>query len=56
MTADQEAERDGLLIQAADCPIIRAAYASGDQSVIALTEAYHPPKRCAHVKAAQDPA
>lgn len=53
MNADQDAERAGLLVQATQCPLIRAAYATGNQAVIARTEEYHPPKHCTHVKAAE---
>lgn len=40
------------LIMAAECPVIRAAYASEDAEVIKRIEAMHPPKRCDYVKQA----
>ena len=44
------------LIMAAECPVIRAAYATEDAEVIRRIEAMHPPKKCTHVKAAQEKA
>lgn len=46
------AEDAALLVQARACPIIRAAYATGDAAVIKRAEAMHPPSRCARVKQA----
>jgi hypothetical protein len=43
---------DELLAQAAACPVIRAAYATGDTEVIKRMEATHPPARCQYVKEA----
>lgn len=40
------------LLMAAECEVIRAAYATEDPEVIKRTEAMHPPKRCRHVKEA----
>lgn len=42
------------LIMAAECPVIRAAYASGDPEVIRRAEKDHPAKRCHYVKQAKD--
>lgn len=42
------------LIMAAECPLIRAAYASGDTEVIQRMEKDHPPKRCEYVKKASE--
>ena len=42
------------LIMAEQCPIIRAAYASGDNTVIARVEKDHPPARCDYVKQARE--
>jgi len=42
-----------LLVQAQNCPVIKAAYASEDTDVIKRIEAMHPPKRCDYVKQAQ---
>lgn len=40
-------------IMAAECPVIRAAYASGEEEVIKRMEAAHPPTRCEYVKQAE---
>lgn len=45
-------ENEGLGVQAGSCPVVAAAYRSGDAKVIARMEGFHPPARCAHVKAA----
>lgn len=42
------------LVMAADCPVIRAAYASEDPEVIKRIEAMHPPRRCEYVKQEQE--
>ena len=52
MTEPELAQADAL-VMAAECPLIRAAYASEDPDVIRRTEAYHPPKRCEYVKRAR---
>lgn len=52
--AEPEPTDDELLAQAAACPLIRGAYATGETSVVAYTEAVHPPSKCAHVKAAAE--
>jgi hypothetical protein len=44
------------LIMAEQCPIIRAAYASGEAEVIARAEKDHPPSRCHYVKAGKEKA
>lgn len=51
MTPELTAEQ--AVIMAAECPVIRAAYATGDTSVITRAEAYHPASRCEYVKAAE---
>lgn len=38
------------LVMAAECPVIRAAYASGEEKVIKRAEKDHPPSRCIYVK------
>lgn len=43
-----------LLAQAAECPLVRAAYATGDTEVIRRIEATHPPARCAYVQTAAE--
>lgn len=42
------------LVMAAECPLIRAAYALGDTEVIRRIERDHPPKRCEYVKQASE--
>jgi hypothetical protein len=44
---------DEALVMAAECPVIRAAYASEDADVIKRIEAAHPAKRCHYVKEAK---
>jgi hypothetical protein len=55
MSEPEMAEAEAL-IMAAECPLIRAAYATGDAEVIKRTEAAHPPSRCAYVKLAAEAA
>lgn len=50
MTAEQAEEEAGLLAQAEKCPLVRAAYATGDTEVIRRMEATHPPSRCSYAK------
>jgi hypothetical protein len=52
--AEPEATDDELLAQAAACPLIRSAYATGVDSVVAYIEKIHPPSRCQHVKVAAE--
>ena len=49
-----ESEEAGLLAQAAECPLIAAAYRTGDSKVIGYMEATHPPSRCAYVQTAAE--
>jgi hypothetical protein len=51
--SEPELAQDDALVMAAECPLIRAAYASEDAEVIRRTEAFHPPKRCEYVKRAR---
>jgi hypothetical protein len=51
MTTPEPTEAEAL-IMADQCPLIRAAYASGIESVIARVEKDHPPSRCDYVKQA----
>lgn len=51
--SEPELTESDALVMAADCPLIRAAYASEDPDVIKRTEAFHPPKRCEYVKRAR---
>ena len=51
---EPKATDDELLAQAAVCPLIRSAYATGVDSVVAYIEAIHPPSRCEHVKMAAE--
>ena len=51
MSAQPPEDEAGLLAQAQRCPVIRAAYATGDPAVIARAEAVHPPSRCSYAKA-----
>ena len=53
MTTPDLTEADAL-IMAAQCPIVRAAYASGDENLIAFAEKNHPAKRCDYVKQAHE--
>lgn len=48
-----ELTQDDALVMAAQCPLIRAAYASEDATVIARVERDHPPSRCDYVKQAR---
>lgn len=47
-----EPTKEELLIQKDQCPIIRAAYRTGDMEVIRRTKAVHPPSVCVYVKEA----
>jgi hypothetical protein len=51
---EPEPTDDELLAQAAECPVIAAAYRTGDTEVIRRMEAAHPPSRCAYVKMAAE--
>lgn len=53
MTPEPELPEDEALIMAARCPIIRAAYESGNPKVIRRMENAHPPSRCRYVKEAK---
>jgi len=47
-----EVTDEQLAEQARDCPLIRAAFWTGDDEVIRKAQEVHPPSRCAHMKAA----
>lgn len=51
---EPEPTEEEILAQAAACPLIRSAYATGDFSVIQYIEGIHPPPRCQHIKVAAE--
>lgn len=50
---DETEEEAGLRIQAEKCPLIRAAFSTGDIEVIRRMEKVHPPSCCEYVKRAE---